>query len=803
MNNLGIIFTELRVRYLLYLMLVSTIGFSQRLLVKDATTLRGIPDVLVYNQSNSEISNLKGEVVLVRFEVGDTLYFRHSSYNESQVVLVSKDDDIDVKLIEKSIKLDEIVVSVSRWAESSSEFPNKVVGLTTSDIEFENPQTTADALANTGEIYVQKSQLGGGSPMIRGFAANRILLTVDGIRLNNAIYRSGNLQNIISVDAQSLERTEVIFGPGSVQYGSDALGGVVNMMTFSTKLTDQEPIIKGGSLIRYSSANNERTAHFDLSYSSPKIASVTSMSFSNYGDLRMGSIGPDEYLRTEYVTTINSKDSVVQNHHPEKQAFTGFSLFSFIQKLKFKLSDNIISEAAFYYSNTNNIPRYDRLIQYKNSILRYSNWYYGPQEWLMGKVDILYSKKNSIMDVAKLQIAYQKVNESRHDRNFGSSIRRNRYEDVDIFSVNLDFTKPLSEVHHLYYGINLGFNRVGSTSYELNLLSGSKTNSATRYPDGSVYNNYAAYLNYEYKASEKLNFLAGIRYSHFIIRSNFDTTFYSFPFTQVSLNPGAPSGSVGLVFNPNDRTTFQFNLSSAFRAPNIDDIGKVFDSEPGNVIVPNPDLKSEYAYNIDIGIARKIAQTVKIDLTGFYTYLDNAMVRRDYSFNGQDSILYDGELSNVQAMVNAASAYLYGFNAKLMIDFTEKLSLTSTLNFVKGEDDQNLPLRHVTPFFGSTHFLYTGHRVKLDLSANYSGGFTHEQLAPDEQNKPHLYAIDENGLPYSPSWIVINLNSSIQLSKFVQLNIGIENILDNRYKTYSSGLVSPGRNWVLGLRAHF
>jgi len=784
-------------------MLVSTIGFSQKLLVRDATTLKGISDVLVYNQSISEISNLNGEVGLDRFNVGDTLYFRHSSYNEAQLVLVSKDANINVKLIEKSIKLDEVVVSVSRWAESSSEFPNKVVGLTTNDIEFENPQTTADALANTGEIYVQKSQLGGGSPMIRGFAANRILLTVDGIRLNNAIYRGGNLQNIISIDANSLERTEVIFGPGSVQYGSDALGGVVNMMTFSTKLTDQEPIINGGSLIRYSSANNERTAHFDLSYSSPKFASVTSMSFSNYGDLRMGSNGPDEYLRTEYVTTINSKDSVVQNDNPEKQVFTGFSLFSFMQKLKFKLSDHIITEAAFYYSNTNNIPRYDRLIQYKNGNLRYSNWYYGPQEWLMGKIDILYTKKNSIMDVAKLQIAYQKVNESRHDRDFGSAIRRNRYEEVDIFSINLDFAKPLSEIHHLYYGINLGFNRVGSTANELNLLSGVKNSSATRYPDGSIYNNYAAYLNYEYKASEKLNFLTGIRYSQFIIRSTFDTSFYPFPFTNANLSPGAPSGSVGLVLNPNDKTTLQVNLSSAFRAPNIDDIGKVFDSEPGNVVVPNPDLKPEYAYNLDIGITRSITRSAKIDLTGFYTYLDNAMVRRDFSINGQDSILYDGEMSKVQALVNTGSAYLYGFNAKLMIDFTQKLSLTSTFNFVKGEDDQNLPLRHVTPIFGSTHFLYTGHRFKLDLSADYSGGFTYEQLAPDEQNKPHLYTIDDDGLPYSPSWLVINLNTSMQISKFIRLNIGIENILGNRYKTYSSGLVAPGGNWVFGLRAYF
>ena len=200
-----------RALYLLIFLFTSSTSFGQELTVKDGSTFRVIADVLVFNRNHSEISNLNGVISLDRFNVGDSLYFQHPTYNSAVYFLDSKNENIEFNLIEKSIKLDEIVVSVSRWAESTTEFPNKVVGITTNDIDFSNPQTTADALAQTGEIYVQKSQLGGGSPMIRGFAANRILLTVDGIRLNNAIFRSGNLQNIISIDAHSLERTEVIF----------------------------------------------------------------------------------------------------------------------------------------------------------------------------------------------------------------------------------------------------------------------------------------------------------------------------------------------------------------------------------------------------------------------------------------------------------------------------------------------------------------------------------------------------------------------------------------------------------------
>ena len=114
-----------------------------------------------------------------------------------------------------------------------------------------------------------------------------------------------------------------------------------------------------------------------------------------------------------------------------------------------------------------------------------------------------------------------------------------------------------------------------------------------------------------------------------------------------------------------------------------------------------------------------------------------------------------------------------------------------------------MPIRHVTPSFGASHLIYKRSRLKLDVYADYSAGFANEQLAPEEQNKPHLYAIDNNGLPYSPSWFSLNFMSSVQVMEFVQLNFGVENILDNRYKTYSSGLVAPGRNWLIGLRGYF
>src|SRR5687767_509129 len=166
-------------------------------------------------------------------------------------------------IVEKT--MEEVIISVNKWEQKLNEVPNKIVKINKLDILRNNPQTSADLLGQTGTVFIQKSQMGGGSPMIRGFATNRVLLVIDGVRMNNAIYRSGNLQNVISIDALSVETAEVIFGPGSLVYGSDAIGGVMDFHTLEPRLaTGKNMLVKGSVLGRYSTANKEKTGHIDL-----------------------------------------------------------------------------------------------------------------------------------------------------------------------------------------------------------------------------------------------------------------------------------------------------------------------------------------------------------------------------------------------------------------------------------------------------------------------------------------------------------------------------------------------------------
>lgn len=787
------------------LCLVTVLGMAQTVKVVDRTNLQSIENVFIFSKDQSTLTNKDGEADISIFSKNDSLMFQHSSFKNYLISYKDlKDKGFKVTLDESIIDLNSVVVSANRWEQNKKEVPNKITTISAKEVAFFNPQTSADLLGMSNEVFIQKSQMGGGSPMIRGFATNRILIVVDGVRMNNAIYRSGNLQNVLSLDANSIENTEVIFGPGSVIYGSDAIGGVMDFHTLTPQLSTTDKLnFSANALTRYSTANNEKTGHLDFSLGTKKWSSSTSITYSDFDDLKMGSRGNDEYIRPKYVDWIDGQDSLVQNSNKNKQTFSGYSQLNLMQKIRFKPNKKWDVNYGFHYSKLSDVPRYDRLIQYKKDNLKYAEWYYGPQKWMMNVINVKYSTATKLFDEAKLIAAYQDYEESRHDRKLGKDKIRERTESVGAFSLNLDFDKQLNEKSSLFYGIEVLTNKVNSTGHERDIETGEITPYASRYPDNSNYSSYAGYLNYKNNLNEKMTFVSGIRYSQVLLQANFDTTFYKFPFDDININTGALNGSIGFAFRPEKSWQFNINMSTGFRAPNIDDVGKVFDSEPGSVVVPNDDLRSEYAYNIDFGIMKTIHDKIKIEATGFYTLLKDAMVRRDFTFGGQDSIMYDGELSQVQALVNADEARVYGVQFGLYVDIAKYLYFKTHLTYSKGEGQDGLPLRHVAPLFGGTHLVFNAEKIKADFYINYNGEISNNNLAPSEQSKTHMYATDSDGNPYAPKWVTLNFKASYQINKYLRVNAGVENILDERYRPYSSGIVASGRNFVFGLRGNF
>lgn len=785
---------------------------AQTLTVVDRQTLQPLELVSLYSPAPraTAVTDGQGQADISEFEGADSIYFRLIGY---EATVRSYEElraaDFTMMMEEDQLLLDEIVVSANRWEQDRREVPFHIAVLRAREVQFQQPQTAADLLGTSGQVFIQKSQLGGGSPMIRGFAANRVLLVIDGVRMNNAIFRSGNLQNVISLDPLATQNAEVIFGPTSVIYGSDAIGGVMDFHTLMPKLSSGEnKLFAGNALLRYSSANNEKTAHLDLQYGGQHWGFVTSVSFSDFGDLRMGSNGPEEYLRSQYVERIDGEDRVVENEKPRLQVPTGYRQLNAMQKVRFRPSERWEFNYGLHFSTTSDVPRYDRLIERRGGELRSAEWYYGPQRWMMNNLQAQHRQEGGLYDQMRLVAAHQFYQESRHDRRFGRTGLRHREETVNALSFNLDFDKAFSESVSLFYGAEAVFNRIGSTAEVEDIVTGNIEPTSTRYPDGSTWNSYAAYASLKVNLSPQLTLLSGLRYNLIDLYAEFDRTFFDFPFSETSLTKGALTGSAGLTYRPEPGWQFNVNLSSGFRAPNIDDVGKVFDSEPGAVVVPNPDLNPEYAYSADVGLVKTAGEWLRLDVTGFYTLLDNALIRRDFQFDGRDSIVYDGTLSQVQAIQNAARARVWGVQAGVELRLPKGFSISSRYNWQDGEEEepgseQTLPVRHIAPSFGTTHLIYQRERLKLDLYAVYNGEIAFADLAPSERGKPDIYAVDENGNPYSPNWYTLNLKASYQLSPALQLNAGLENITDQRYRPYSSGIAGPGRNLILALRGSF
>ena len=717
--------------------------------------------------------------------------------------------DIDTAKLDR-IKLNEIVLSTSKFSQKYREVPKKVIQINSKQIEFVNPSTSADLLQNIGNIFIQKSQLGGGSPMIRGHSTNRLVLTVDGVRLNNAIYRGGNIHNVISISPLTIENTEVILGSASVLYGSDAIGGVMNFYTKKAKLSfDSNPYIELNINSRYSSASSEKMYHLDLNYGLKKIAFLSSFSKSDFGDLKMGINGPSDYLRPNYVTqNSNGEDILMINSNSRVQRNTGYDQTNFLQKVIYEPNENLSIDLGIHFSETGNIPRYDRLIRdNQNQGLYYAEWYYGPQKWLLINSQMsLKPKETKFYDELKLGLSFQKFSESRNSRRFDDSDLHSREENLNIFSVNLDFYNKISENSNFTYGLEIIENKLGSSAKSININDSSESPISTRYPDNSSLNSLGVYMNYKNKIIEDVFFQTGVRFSSTELKADLsqNNIYYDFVYETTTLRNASFVGGIGLSWVRNTYNNWKFNINTAFRSPNIDDLAKVFDSGPGNVIVPNPNLKAERSFGIEFGGYFRTKNNIELDFSSYVTYLYNSFIRDDFTLsNGLSEIIYDGELSQIQALQNSSKSFIYGIEIGINTQLSKNFSIKSQHNLIAGYELNRVPIampvRHIPPNYGNLHLIFNKGNISIDSYIIYNSKISFNNLAESERIKSYMYALDKNGNPYSPSWMTFNIRSKYSFSEMLNINFTIENITNRLYRPYSSGISAPGLNFIFSV----
>lgn len=782
--------------------------------------------IVSLDQKKHAFTNKFGLVDLSAFDNTENLEISHPSF----IPIVTtkrklKQNNNSVILLFNSETLGEIVLLTRIEDENLKTTADRRVVLHEKEITRLNTQTTADLLEKRAGINVQKSQMGGGSPVIRGFEANRILLVIDGVRLNNAIYRGGHLHNIISVDNASLEQVEIIFGPSSSEYSSDGLGGVIHLHTKRPKFT-KKPRFKQNYNTRFASANRGLSKHYDLSYTSSDFSIFTSFSTNDFDDLKMGKVRTHGYEDWGKVYHYIEEGEQKENEDPNRQKNTGYNQTDFMQKAILRLSDKLILTGNFQYSTTSNIPRFDKLNDYgtinydpiqSNTIyedLKYETWSYGPQKRTFYSTQFDYSVNNLILDSAQLIFAYQDVTETRFVQKTGAEERIDQHENVDIYSINANFRK-----NNINYGFEYYSNEVVSKAFTIDADNVSEPYDQSRYPNnGSSMSSWAAYLTYRKNISEKLKLNTGVRYTENELNGKYienPRATIILPYSEINNKYDALTANISLAYFSNNSWKIAAIASSGFHAPNLDDVSKVF-YKGNNLTVPNFNLAPEYANTIELNITKNINNRILLNTNAYYTALNDAIMRVETSLTEMGVEIDQTEtFTDVTTNRNTGQAEIFGATASASFRIASNYTIETDYTLIKGKNkNTGLPFTHIPPNFGKTALYADFDKWRASLYTIYNGkkpineydlisGTDNEEESPIEweyQEESDNWVIKYQG---TPAWYTVNMSFMYRFTDTFTLQLALENILDHHYKTFASGLSAPGRNFILTLRTTF
>jgi len=818
----------------LFFFLVTGFCFSQKIKIIDKHTGKSIRNVTVYNEESTInlSSDNDGFVDVSVFKKNENILFSHISYEPQKIKkTILQKQKMVVFLNKQSAQLDEIVLSVFKKSEKTNRIAEQIAVVSSKEIQKISPQTSADLLATIPGIKVQKSQFGGGSPVIRGMESNRVLLVVDGVRMNNAIYRKGHLQSSISVAPNMLDKTEVVFGPSSVLYGSDALGGVIHYYTKTPKLSAEEEV-KSQFFSRFSSVNQEITSHVSAELRFSNWASFTSISFSDFGDLQSGSRrshGFKDWGKVFYYSENrygNYTENPTVNPRPEVLKNTGYHQTDFLQKFFIPLSKNTELKINLQYSTSSNIPRFDRLIEFKNNSLKFAEWNYGPQNRFLLSSQFLIHPNKKWLESGSITGAYQQIKESRIQRKFGSLDRSFREELVNVFSVNGDFSVSLTQDKKrvLSYGFEFTYNDVTSKSFGKTLVvsngqingssSGFKVQS--RYPDGgSNYLSSSAYIAYRQDLNSKTTLNTGLRFTNTTLHALWlDQTFIHLPETNITAVNSAVTATIGYVYRPGKNWQLNSVVSSGFRSPNIDDIGRVREKS-GNISVPNIHVNPEFAYNVEIGLQKYFNdKKFRVGANVYYSLLDN-YIQRDFVYNTDGSkkqVQFDGEFGNAITNQNKGTAYVFGYTLSYLGKISSTINSSGFITYTKGRTyDTKEPMSSIPPLFGRVEINYKKDKIEFGAALKFNSKKDIEDFNITEgiDNHDLTPIVDPNAIldsdKYygSPSWMTIGLTSNYLLSDTFSIQARLDNIFDEHYIEFASGISAPGRNASISFVANF
>ena len=613
-----------------------------------------------------------------------------------------------------------------------------ISSITNHQIIEKGARTTPEALMGVSGVFIQKTNHGGGSAFIRGLTGNQTLIVLDGIRLNNAIYRYGPNQYLNTIDMFTVDKIDVLKGIGSVEYGSDAMGGVIHVKTKENASKELNKISLNNTS-KFISSDMEKTNRTAIQYATNKWDFIGGISLKKYGDL-------------------------VGGENIGKQTPTGYNEINYDLKTRIKISTQ--SELIYSSQNTiqKNVPIYHKIalenfktnqIDYQIRYLNYLKYKY-------------ISNKRWISEII-INASTQRTIEQRSNQKNNSSIFRNEADTVK----NIGLTAEIVSKPNKNWTMNTGFDYYKDEIFSEAIETSSDINTQVikrgLYPNGSIYKN-SSLFNIHNLNFNKLNIVAGLRYNFLHIQMN------ELTLGNIAINPAALISNYGFNYQINQHGFLFGSITTGYRAPNIDDLGSLgivdFRYE-----IPSYDLRPEKSLNTEIGYKYR-SNKIDFSIAAFKMKLKDIIAR----------VLVDGQVINgynVYNKKNIESSYINGAEVNYTYLLSKYLTWYTNATYTYGQNEtKNEPMRRIPPLFGQNKISFVKKNKTLAISHQFAG--KQDRLAQGDKDDNRI------GKLGTPGWNIFNIDAGWQV-KNLSLNTSLINISNVQYKTHGSGVYGVGR----------
>lgn len=638
--------------------------------------------------------------------------------------------------------LQEIVVTAFRSGQKESSIAYVANIVSRKEINQFQPRTTPEALMGTAGVFLQKTNHGGGSAFIRGLTGNQTLIMLDGIRLNNATFRFGPNQYLNTIDIFSIQQIEIVKGTGAVQYGTDALGGVIQVITKDAVFSKKQKW-DASLQAKLMSAGMEQTGRADFAYSSNQFAATAGITTRNFGNI----LGGD--------TTGFQNPS-------------GYKEIAYDVKLKFLLGKNIELTTAHHLLRQQNVAVYHK-VALENFMLNEMS----PQQRMLTYTKLKIENENQIAKKIEFTLSHQQTSETRNSQKNGTTVLRKELDQVNTIGLTADVQSVYNKYWTSNSGMDLYTDKIKSIRNDINTNTQLKSAKRGLYPDGATYGNYSIFSLHQI-SFKKWQVSAGVRYNSFSIKIN-DTSL-----GKVQLTPTAFVFNAGIIYTVSKKHLFFASFNNNFRAPNVDDMGTLgivdFRYE-----LPAYNLNPEQSYNYEVGYKLR---TNKMNITTAAYHMQIRQLITRVKVDGQQINGY-----NVYLKENTDQAFIRGIEAEMDMEIIRRLRVQSGIAYTYGQNKtRNEPLRRIPPFNGRVRATYTKNKWVTTAECLFAAKQTHLAQGDKEDNRIPL-----NG---TPGFAILNAFAGYEW-KTIRVQTGLQNIFNKDYRTHGSGINGYGRSvWV-------